>query len=166
MEKNIITLNESEFRSLIEGCVTEILEEGFFDQLGSAWKGAKNGFKGQKMLDRGTDNFKQNLDYWDIKKIGNPYESRPENTASEQAIEAYKRYKMYQQEANKFLNLYNALTKKYNLNKTGVGKVESKEKPVATPYTGISDKETPLQTFRKNHSRIYDMPTLSTRGLR
>ena len=129
MEKNTIVLNEAELQNLIKNCVTEVLNEGFFDRLKAGVQGAKSGYSGQKMLDRGTDDFKQNWDRQDLANKANPWSSSPENTADMQARDAYKRYKEYQQLANKFLNLYNQLTKKYGLQKKGVGQRVTAEKP-------------------------------------
>lgn len=128
MAKNIITLNEAQLQSLVEECVAEVLNEGVWDQMKAGWQGAKRGFQGQKMLDRGTEDFKQNWDREDLANNSNPWSARPENTADMQAKEAYSRYKAAQQEANKYLNLYNQLTRKYNLNKDGVGQRSTSEK--------------------------------------
>jgi hypothetical protein len=122
---------------------------------------------GQKMLDRGTDNFKQNLSREDMMNMGNPMAARPENTASEQAREAYKQYKAYQQKANEMLNLYNKLRKQYDLDKTGVGQVQSKQKPdagFAGPYR--MGQQTPMGRFRQRNSKMTGMPTPGTRGVR
>ena len=138
MKKNTIVLNEAELQNLIKDCVNEVLNEGFLDKenikkmanrVKAGWEGAKSGYSGQKMLDRGTDDFKQNWDRQDLANKANPWASNPENTADMQARDAYKRYKEYQQLANKFLNLYNQLTKKYNLQKKGVGQRVTAEKP-------------------------------------
>lgn len=128
MSKNTITLSEAQLQSLVEECVAEVLNEGLWDQMKAGWQGAKRGFQGQKMLDRGTDDFKQNWDREDLANNANPWSARPENTADMQAKEAYNRYKAAQQEANKYLNLYNQLTKKYKLNKDGVGQRSTSEK--------------------------------------
>lgn len=137
MAKNTITLNEAQLQSLVEECVAEVLNEGLWDQMKAGWQGAKRGFQGQKMLDRGTDDFKQNWDREDLNAIGNPWSKGPENTAAMQAREAYQRYKEHQQEANKYLNLYNQLTRKYGLQKTGVGQVKSNETPTLYGSGGI-----------------------------
>lgn len=128
MAKNTITLTEAQLTQMVEDCVRDIINEGFFDNVKSAWKGAKQGYQGQKMLDRGTDNFKQQWDREDFANQANPWSARPENTADMQAREAYLRYKEYQQMANKFLNLYNQLTRKYGLQKTNVGQVATTQK--------------------------------------
>ena len=97
MAKNTITLNEAQLQSLVEECVAEVLNEGLWDQMKAGWQGAKRGFQGQKMLDRGTDDFKQNWDREDLANNANPWSARPENTADMQAKEAYNRYKAAQQ---------------------------------------------------------------------
>ena len=123
-----IYITESELKQIVEESVRSVLDEGLGSQLKAGFKGAIQGFKGQRMLDRGADNFKQNWDREDEKNLFNPYARRPENTASMQANEVYERYKEYQSMANKLLGLYNKLTKKYNLNKDSIGKRSSKEK--------------------------------------
>ena len=97
MKKNTIVLNEAELQNLIKDCVNEVLNEGFFDRLKAGVQGAKSGYSGQKMLDRGTNDFKQNWDRQDLANKANPWASNPENTADMQARDAYKRYKEYQQ---------------------------------------------------------------------
>jgi phosphoenolpyruvate carboxylase len=169
MDKKVIKLNESELNQLIEECIQDILNEGFFDKMNAAWKGAKQGYNGQKMLDRGTDNFKQNLDREDMLNMANPMASRPENTASEQAREAYKQYNFYQQKANEMLNLYNKLRKQYDLDKTGVGQVQSKEKPntgFAGQYKMGQKPSTITNNFRNKHRSMTNMPTMGLRGRR
>lgn len=163
----MIKLNEAQLNQLVEECVMEVLNEGFFDKMSSAWNGAKQGYNSQKMLDRGTDNFKQNLSREDMMNMANPMAARPENTASEQAREAYKQYKAYQQKANEMLNLYNKLRKQYDLDKTGVGQVQSKQKPsagFAGPYR--MGQQTPMGRFRQRNSKMTGMPTPGTRGIR
>ena len=169
MNNNMIKLNEAQLNQLVEECVIEVLNEGFFDKIGAAWKGAKQGYNSQKMLDRGTDNFKQNLSREDMMNMANPMAARPENTASEQAREAYKQYKAYQQKANEMLNIYNQLCKKYNLDKTGVGQVQSKEKPeagFAGPYKMGQRTTSPTRRFKQRHGKMTRMPTPGTRGIR
>lgn len=169
MNNNMIKLNEAQLQQLIEECVQEVLNEGFFDKMSAAWKGAKQGYNSQKMLDRGTENFKQNLSREDMLNMGNPMVARPENTAAEQARQAYQQYKIYQEKANEMLNLYNQLRKKYDLNKTGVGQVQSKEQPNAG-FAGQYrlGKRTPslTQGFRQRHAKMTRMPTIGTRGMK
>lgn len=169
MNNNMIKLNEAQLNQLVEECVMEVLNEGFFDKIGAAWKGAKQGYNSQKMLDRGTDNFKQNLSREDMMNMANPMAARPENTASEQAREAYKQYKAYQQKANEMLTLYNKLRKQYDLDKTGVGQVQSKQKPeagFAGPYRMGQRTPSPTKGFRQRNSKMTGMPTPGTRGVR
>lgn len=169
MNNKIIKLNETELNQLVEDCVKEVLNEGFFDRIKQGYQGAKQGYKSQKMLDRGTDNFKQNLSREDMMNMSNPMSARPENTATEQAREAYRQYKTYQEKANEMLNLYNQLRKKYNLDKTGVGQVQSKEKPeagFARPHRMGQRTPSPTRGFRQKHSTMTGMPTPGTNGIR
>ena len=41
MNNNMIKLNEAQLNQLVEECVMEVLNEGFFDKIGAAWKGGK-----------------------------------------------------------------------------------------------------------------------------
>lgn len=127
---NKIVLNESELNAIIESCVREALSEGWLDRVKSAYQGAKQAYQGQEMLDRGTEDFKQNWDKDDEASIANPFASKPENTASMQARQAYEKYKYYKSESDKYLALYNKLTKQYDLNKDGVGKRSSKQQVI------------------------------------
>jgi hypothetical protein len=128
MKKQFVRLTESELHQIIEesvkAVIAEEMDEGLFDRLGAAWKGAKQAYGGQKMLDRGTDNFQQQHSMGDLRS-GNY-----ENTAAEQAREAYLKYKEYHAQANKHLSLYNKLVKQYNLQKQSAGVVSSPEAPM------------------------------------
>lgn len=157
MIKNTITLNESEFKELVESCVNDMIEEGIFDQLGSAWRGAKQGFKSKKTLDRGTDDFKQQHDMSDYRREA--YGQSVENTAQEQAQYAYEQYRAYQTQANKMLNLYKNLIKKYNLQKVTPGKFQE-QKPMNPSNPGF------VNDFRNRHSNRIETPNYGTRGQR
>lgn len=148
MTKNTITLTEAQLQEMVENCVTDIINEGFLDNMKSAWQGAKRGYQGQKMLDRGTDDFKQTWDREDLAQQANPWDGKPENTADMQARDAYAKYKEAQQEANKYLNLYNQLTKKYGLQRTGVGQVRTTQKSNLRGNGGI------IQNKRQNGSKF------------
>jgi hypothetical protein len=140
MPKNTITLTEAQFNKMVEDCVRDIINEGMMDEafgdglknfgrsMKSAVQGAKQGYQGQQMLNRGTDNFKQEWGREELAQIANPWSARPENTASMQASEAYKMYKYHKSESDKYLALYNKLTNQYRLNKDGVGQRSSNQK--------------------------------------
>ena len=130
---NQIRLNESELRDLISEQVRTALnevfssqegadvDEGFFQNLSQAWKGAKQGYNYQKAMDRGTQGFKQEHDYEDVKRTMNNPLSKMPNTASEQANQLYQQAAEYQAMANKLKARANAISKQYGLAKTGVG---------------------------------------------
>lgn len=163
MEKrnNTIYLNESDLQQIIEESVQQILNEGFFDNLkagvSGAVQGARRGFQGQKMLDRGTDNFKQTWDRDDLAAQANPYGPGAENTASMQANQAFRLYKEYQQEANKYLNLYNKLSKKYNLGKEKPGLTKSKEKEAFYGSGGIRRNKNKFGSKIVGRDRLEDV---------
>ena len=90
MGKQVVKLTESQIREIVTESVNRILkendmDEGFFDNIKSAYQGAKQGYNYQKAMDRGTEGFKTEHDYEDMKKDSNPFGPRSENTAQEQA---------------------------------------------------------------------------------
>ena len=118
-------ISEAQLQRMISESIDRVLreemEEGLFDRIRNAYSGAKAGYNAQKTLDRGTDDFKQQHDWDDVRgTMDNPL-SKQSNTAEEQARSAYEQYKNYQQQANKMLNLYNQLCRKYGLQKQSVG---------------------------------------------
>lgn len=137
MNKNTITLNEEQLRSLIENCVTEVLNEGPWDRIKAMYRGAKNGYQGQRFLDRGSDNFKQQHDAFDYRRMAGG--GSVENTAEMQAKEIYDLYKKASGEAMKYLNLYNQMIRKYNLKKNAVGDHRTTEKPIVLRIPGKDD---------------------------
>ena len=128
--KNQIRLNESQLNSLIQESIENVLNEmyengdlneGFFQNLKQAWNGAKQGYNYQKAMDRGTQGFKQEHDYEDVKNtMNNPLAKMP-NTAAEQANQLYAQAKEYMAMANRLKAQANAITKQYGLAKSGVG---------------------------------------------
>lgn len=125
-----IKITESELMSIInEAIEKEMVEEGFFDNIKSAFQGAKQGYKTQQMMDRGTNGFKQYHDHADAMMDMDPL-SKSENTAEEQSAEIYKQYKFYQAKANQLLSMYKKLNKQYGLVKQGTGKYVNAEKPL------------------------------------
>ena len=128
-------------------------DEGLFDRLGSAFKGAKQGYQAQKSLDRGTDDFKQQHDFDDVRKsMDNPL-SKMDNTAEEQATHLYNQYKQYQQQANKMLNMYNAICKKYGLQKKAVGQHVTTEPAPTGTGVNFSTPNAKNKFGRKTNSR-------------
>ena len=122
MNTNKIKITESELRNIISETIQQtMIEEGFWDNMKSAWQGAKQGYKTQQTLDRGTEGFKQQHDHEDAMAAMDPL-TRPENTAEEQSSEIYKQYQFHQAKANQLLALYKKLNKQYGLVKQGVGK--------------------------------------------
>lgn len=115
-----IKITEEQLQTLIKESVEKtMIEEGFFDNLGAAWDGAKRGFKAQKTLDKDTVGLKRHHDYEDLEKLSNPFSSGPENTAEEEAREIYRQYKEHMAIANRLLNKYKKLVKDYGLVYTG-----------------------------------------------
>lgn len=134
MENNkIVRLSEDDLRNMISEAITKtVMEEGFWDNMKSAWQGAKQGYKTQQTIDRGTDGFKQQHDHEDAMAAMDPL-TRPENTAEEQSAEIYKQYQFHQAKANKLLALYKKLNKQYGLVKKANGKyVNPDKKPMGT----------------------------------
>lgn len=143
MENKKINLTEDKLRQIVAECIVEAineseLEEGFWDNLKSGWKGAKQGFNYQKAMDRGTNGFKQEHDYDDTRRsMTNPL-YKPENTAQEQAEQLLAQAKEYQAMANRLKAQANALTKKYALAKNGVNQRASTAQPTQAPVPAMS----------------------------
>lgn len=140
MGKQVIKLTESQIRKMVAESVANILkesemDEGFLDNLKAGWNGAKQGYNYQKAMDRGTEGFKTEHDYEDMKKDSNPFVSRSENTAQEQANQLLKQAQQYQAMANKLKAQANALTKQYGLVKTGVNQRVNGTQPSVAPHT-------------------------------
>ena len=140
MAKEVIKLTESQIREIVTESVVRVLkennmDEGFFDNIKSAWQGAKQGYDYQKAMDRGTDGFKTEHDYEDMKKDSNPFGPRSENTATEQANQLLAQAKRYQAMANRLKAQANALTSKYGLQKAGANQRVNAKQPVAAPHT-------------------------------
>ena len=140
MGKQVVKLKESQIREIVTESVNRILkendmDEGFFDNIKSAYQGAKQGYNYQKAMDRGTEGFKTEHDYEDMKKDSNPFGPRSENTAQEQANQLLKQAQQYQAMANRLKSRANALTKQYGLVKTGVNQRANGTQPVAAPHT-------------------------------
>ena len=115
-----IKMTESQFRALIRESVEEtMIEEGFLDNLGAAWDGAKRGYKAQKTLDSDYVGLKPHHDHEDLQKHANPFGPGMENTAEEQAREIYSQYQEHMAIANKLLTKYRQLVKQYGLVYTG-----------------------------------------------
>lgn len=140
MGKQVVKITESQIREIVTESVNRILkendmDEGFFDNIKSAYQGAKQGYNYQKAMDRGTEGFKTEHDYEDMKKDSNPFGSRSENTAQEQANQLLDQARQYQAMANRLKSQANALTKQYGLVKTGVNQRANGTQPVAAPHT-------------------------------
>jgi hypothetical protein len=116
-----ITINEQELQNIINECVANAINEGFLDRIKAGYNGMVQGYKDQKFLDRGSDDFKQNWSYADEKDNFDPFSRRPENTAAMQANDIYKQWRYHFNKSQELLKLYNKIAKKYNLKKLGVG---------------------------------------------
>lgn len=144
--KQYIQINEETLNKII----AETIEENIFDRLKQGVKGAIDGYRSQKYVDRGTDNFSQVYSRDDEKAMADPFARRPENTAADQANEIYIAYKNYQNKANQLLKIYNQLTKKYDLEKLGAGKRASKQKVTRGAFGGLG-----LENPSMRHTKQY-----------
>lgn len=140
--KKTISINEAKLNKIISEAINEAIEEGFVDNIRAGVNGFGQAYGSQKMLDRGTEGFQQELSHEQEMDMANPWAPRPENTASEQAVKAYNQYLVYQQKANEMLNLYNKLTKKYDLAKVGVGQRTNKNPRVRGAFGGLGTTST------------------------
>lgn len=115
-----IKISEQQLRALIKESVEEsMMEEGVFDNLKTAWDGAKKGYKAQQTLDKDNVGLKPHHDYEDLHKQANPFGPGMERTAEEEANYIYNQYKEYASMANKLLTKYRQLVKDYGLQYTG-----------------------------------------------
>jgi hypothetical protein len=137
MTKSTITLNEAQFRTLVEECVNEVLlEEGFedivnnvkaagkavgrtFNNIKGAVGAGKNYMQSQKLLHQGIDNRNwlgnagdEFLQHHNYAQEGH---DNLKNTASEQANEIYKQMKYHAGMAAKLGNLLQQFDSKYGL---------------------------------------------------
>lgn len=147
--KKTITINEAKLNEIISEAINEAIEEGFGDNFMAGVNGFRQGYGAQKMLGRGTEGFQQELSHEQEMDMANPWAPRPENTASEQAVKAYKQYLAYQQKANEMLNLYNKLTKEYDLAKVGVGQRANKNPRARGAFGGLNTTS-PTKRFTKD----------------
>ena len=171
MAKETIKLTESQIREIVAESVTRILkesdmDEGFFDNMKSAWQGAKQGFNTQKMMDRGTDGFKTEHDYEDFKKDSNPFGPRSENTAQEQANQLLAQARNYQIKANQLRARANRITSQYGLVKNGVNQRVNGTQPAAAPHAQtIRTKGMVTNGYGKGRNPNNVNPTTQSTGL-
>ena len=141
-ESKTIKLSESQLNQIISESVRKVLaeaeeNEGFFNNMKSAFQGAKRGYQNQKTIDRGTEGFKQQHDSDDVmKSMKNPL-SKMDNTAEEQCAQIYKQYKDAYMEANRLLNLYNKMIRQYGLSKQAVGQHVNPNKTAPGPVPNL-----------------------------
>lgn len=134
------TLTESQIRQIVaESLEQALLEEGLWDNLKSAFKGAKDGYSAQKSLDKDNSNLKHYHDYEDYKDSSNPYIGKMKNTAEEEAEELLSKAKEYRAISNRLLAKRNALIKQYGLVKNAEGKFVDpiKGTPSALPSSSV-----------------------------
>lgn len=113
---NKITLNEAQLKQLIQESIEEAMQdEGFFQNLGAAFRGAKQGYNAQQSLDADNSDRKRHWDREDLAANSDPWSKRPENTASMEANKLYSQFQEYREIANKLLAKRNELIKKYGL---------------------------------------------------
>lgn len=145
--KNTVRLNEAQLNQLISESVKRALnemyeagelEEGFLDNIKSAFKGAKQGYNYQKSMDRGTDGFKSEHDAEDVRQtMVNPL-AKPENTAAEQANQLYAQAKEYMAMANRLKAQANKICRDYGLVKTDVGVRANAQAPAQAPVPAFT----------------------------
>lgn len=123
--KQTIKLNEAQLRQIVAESVVRVInesnvDEGFWDNVKSAWQGAKAGYQTQQSLDKDVNGFKQHQDAEDRAKMANPLAGRPERTAAEEANYLLQLAQQYQTKANQLRARANQMTSKYKLAKSGV----------------------------------------------
>ena len=149
MKNNSIKITENQLKTIISEAIQKtLIEEGFIDNMGAAWQGAKNGYNTQQLLDRGTEGFKRIHDHEDAMAAMDPL-THPENTAEEQSQAIYRQYQFHQAKANQLLTLYRKLNKEYDLSKKHIGKYVDNNKPEMG--NGINKKENGILPNTKTH---------------
>jgi hypothetical protein len=141
MKKQIINITETDLKNIINESIEKILkennlEEGFFDNIKSAFKGAKQGYKTQKAVDSNV-----NTDYSKNTRMS-PNEM-PSNDAVEKANEYYQIAKDYFVKYNKMKAKANSIVKKYGLKTSGTGMDKTFSYDTSTEYNG--NRETASQ---------------------
>lgn len=159
--KGTIRLNESQLKEIISESVKMTLremeecgdlEEGFWDNMKSAFKGAKQGYNYQKAMDRGTDAFKTEHDYDDARQtMVNPL-AKPENTAVEQANQLYAQAKEYMAMANRLKAQANKLCKQYGL-------VKPSEDEIGVRVNSETPEQAPLPAFTQGQGKKFNPST-------
>ena len=138
-----VKITEQELHNMIAESTLRILkesdmDEGLWNNLKGAFKGAKQGYNYQKAMDRGTEGFKDEHDYDDTRRsMMNPTSKMP-NTASEQAEQLLAQAKEYMAMANRLKAQANKITKQYGLQKTAVNKRQSTAQPTQAPVPAMS----------------------------
>lgn len=125
MEKKVLKLTEEELRYIIRESVERIIkenqeDEGWFDNIKSAFKGARQGYNTQKHLDSNVE-----TDYSRNTRMS-PQEA-PSNDAAETVRNLYQMASEYYIKANKLRNKAAKIAEKYGVNVTD-GKGEGKGK--------------------------------------
>ena len=142
-KKSSVKITEQELHNIITESALRILkesdmDEGLWNNLKGAFKGAKQGYNYQKSMDRGTEGFKDEHDYDDTRRsMTNPLSKMP-NTASEQAEQLLAQAKEYMAMANRLKAQANKITKQYGLQKTAVNKRQSTAQPVQAPVPAFT----------------------------
>ena len=116
-------------RESIERRINEAeMEEGFLDNMKSAFKGAVSGFKTQKALDKDKNTYTRNTRV-------SPHEA-DENEAIEKVREYYELSHEYHKKANALRNKANQLAKMYGIKLTGKGYDKSFNYDLSNEYKG------------------------------
>lgn len=163
VKENTIKITESQLNNLITESTIKVLKEGemdegfkdFFKRIGAGAKGAVQGYNTQKALDSDYNDLKQEHDYEDMKhSMTNPLSKMPK-TAAEQAESLYAQAKEYLIKSNQLKAKANAISKKYGLAKSGVGRRVNANPSIPSVVPSVNNMKTPrIQSVLKNRKAI------------
>lgn len=154
-----ITLNEAQLKQLIYESIEEAMQdEGFFQNLGAAFRGAKQGYNAQQSLDADNSDRKRHWDREDLAANFDPWSKKPENTASMEANKLYSQFQEYRKIANQLLAKRNELIKKYGL----IVDPETKLCTDPTKSSLFGDSGILAGSMRKNAQAMKEKPGRNT----
>ena len=157
-----ITINEAQLKQLIYESIEEAMQdEGFFQNLGAAFRGAKQGYNAQQSLDADNSDRKRHWDREDFAANFDPWSKKPENTASMEANKLYSQFQEYRKIANQLLGKRNQLIKKYGL----IVDPETKLCSDPTKNSAFQDSGKLAGSMRKNAQTMKEKHTTRPIGI-
>ena len=133
MKKQVIRLTESDLHKIVENSVRRIMteneeDEGLWNNMKSAFKGARNGYQTQKALDTDNNNYTRNSRV-------SPNEA-PSNDAAESVRQYYQIAKEYLTKYNQMKAKADKLAKQYGIKSVGQGMNKNFDYDVSGEFKG------------------------------